>query len=157
MKKIVLLLVFLVSMVMSEQMTTDDMYNWIIQVQGDSTEITTTDSMYTFLFYTKWRSNFSIREMDQGTVYPDYSSMDWTFNIDKKIGYVLDITENVTSFYKIEDLNWYESDGKNSMVISMKLTSNVGNTYHAIINHANKSLILVGEMDHVVIRRYYFK
>ena len=154
MKKVLLLLALMLTLTAAKTPLTENyMLSWVKTV-------TEADSTYGFTFYTKWRTHFSVSAMKDPGAYPDYSILDWVFNLDDMnniTGYFIDKTENLTSFYKLDDVKWYMADADNNMVITGRATSNVGNEYHFIINHFNKSLVLVGQMDGILIRRYYLK
>ena len=154
MKKVLLMLIVMLSVLSAKTKLSEAyMTKWVAKV-------TTAKQPYSFTFYTTWRTHFSVNNMKDEGAYKDVSRVDWYFNLDDKnnmIGYFIDETETITSFYKLDDVKWYMADADNSMVITGRATSNVGNVYHFIINHYNKSFIIIGQMDGIVIRRYYIK
>ena len=109
-------------------------------------------SKVVFEMKTKWRSNYKMSDME-GAAYPDFSKITWVMNTKKGTGIMMDETESITSIYKITDAKWETLNNKT--IITMWMESNVGNHYFCILNELNKSLIMTGDIDHIVIRRFY--
>jgi len=153
MKKLILLILILMSVSFSQQLTKTEVNNWIGRVQGSPDSLTTSDATVVFTCNTKWRNDFDVATFE-GHTRADFSKMTFVINTDKGIGYLWDDTETILSFYKLNNVLVINGN-KNGTYITAIAESNVHNLYTMVVNDYTDVIVMTGEIGHVVIRRMY--
>jgi hypothetical protein len=86
----------------------------------------------------------------------------WLVDTARGTGWFIDITPNITSYYKLEHVKWIrEIDNKSTsgnstnLMITGKATSDPGARYHFIINDDYNTVMLTGQdLSFVLFRQY---